>query len=84
MQQQLTPGGVRIYKIWLVNNLCQPKQYYWSKDNEPASRPIRFVFTKSYFYFKDVQKVWWVGGGGGGGGGGKKLDIFVVYLYAKN
>ena len=80
MQQQLTPGGVRIYKIWLVNNLCQPKQYYWSKDNEPASRPIKFVFTKGYFYFKDVQKVWVVVVGGGG----KKLDIFVVYLYAKS
>ena len=80
MQQQLTPGGVRIYKIWLVTNLCQSEQYYWSKDNEPASRPIRFVFTKSYFYFKDVQKVWWVVVGGDG----KKLDIFVVYLYAKS
>ena len=43
---------------------------------------LDFTFAKSYFYFKDVQKVWV--GGGGGGGGGKKLDIFVVYLYAKS
>ena len=43
---------------------------------------LDFTFAKSYFYFKDVQKVWWWVGGGGGGG--KKLDIFVVYLYAKS
>ena len=43
---------------------------------------LDFVFTKSNFYFKDFQKVWWVGGGGGGVG--KKLVFFVVYLYAKS
>ena len=32
--------------------------------------------------FKKCGGWWWVVGGGGGGG--KKLDIFVVYLYAKS
>ena len=58
------PGGVRILQIWLVNpvnSLERIETILLVKNTQPGE-VCQLEFD--YFYFKDVQKVWWVVGGG--------------------
>ena len=66
INQLTSPGVCAFGKFdWLTASVNQNNTIGQKITNRHLVQ-LDFVFTKGYFYFKDVQKVWVVGGGGGG------------------